>query len=57
MRTASVRLDSLRIGPIEDRRVRAFVNGGAMDGSLLGMTYLQRFARVEIEGGRMVLHR
>lgn len=57
VRTAPVRLDSLAIGPFEDRNLRAFVNGGDMNESLLGMSYLQRFDRLEISGGRLVLER
>lgn len=57
VRTAPVRLDRLRLGPHEDRNVPAYVNDGAMEGSLLGMDYLQRFARVEIADNRMVLER
>ena len=57
VRTAPVRLDTLSLGPVTDRDVAAFVNEGAMDGSLLGMTYLQRYDRVEIADGRMILTR
>ena len=57
VRTAPVRLDTVALGPFVDRSVPAFVNGGEMDQSLLGMTYLQRFHRLEIAGGRMVLER
>lgn len=57
VRTASVTLDSLRLGPIQDRDVRAFVNAGELDGSLLGMDYLNRFERIEIADDRMVLTR
>jgi len=57
VRTAPVRLDRLAIGPIEDRDVRAVVNEGDMDGSLLGMDYLRRFSRVEIADDRLVLTR
>lgn len=57
VRTAPVRLDSVAIGPILDSNVRAVVNGGEMAGSLLGMDYLQRFSRVEITAGRLVLER
>lgn len=57
VRTARVRLDSIAIGGIEDRGVTAWVNDGEMEGSLLGMTYLQRFAKIEIVGGRMYLLR
>ncbi|MDP5334735.1 MAG: TIGR02281 family clan AA aspartic protease [Paracoccaceae bacterium] len=57
VRTAPVRLDSIRIGGIEDRGLRAFVNEGEMRESLLGMTYLQRFASVEIRQGALILTR
>mgnify|MGYP002713165304 CR=1 FL=1 len=57
VRTAPVRLDRLAIGPIADERVRAVVNAGALDRSLLGMDYLQRFSSVEIAGNRLVLTR
>lgn len=57
VRTAPVRLDRVAIGPIEDRNVRAVVNEGEMDGSLLGMDYLRRFSSVEITGDRLVLTR
>lgn len=42
---------------IEDRRVPAFVNQGELDTSLLGMGYLERFARIEIADGRLILTR
>lgn len=54
---ASVMLDEVALGPIIDRNVRASVNGGDMSGSLLGMGYLQRFDRIEIEDDRLVLTR
>ncbi|MCL3883611.1 TIGR02281 family clan AA aspartic protease [Marivita sp. GX14005] len=57
VRTAPVRLDSVSLGPFEDRGVRAFVNEGEMTRSLLGMDYLSRFARLEIAGGRLILER
>lgn len=57
VRTAPVRLDSVELGPFHDRGVRAWVNGGEMDGSLLGMDYLQRFSSIEFAGGRLVLKR
>jgi aspartyl protease family protein len=57
VRTAAVRLDRITIGPIEDSNVRAVVNDGAMQGSLLGMEYLQRFSSVEIGGGKLILTR
>lgn len=55
VRTATVRLDSLTLGPLTDTRVPAVVNAGEMDMSLLGMTYLSRFSRIEIADGRLIL--
>lgn len=55
--TAPVRIDSVALGPFVDRNVTAFVNSGEMDQSLLGMSYLQHFDRLEISRGRMVLER
>lgn len=57
VRTAAVRLDTVALGGIEDRDLRAVVNEGALDGSLLGMTYLHLYDRIEIENGQMVLIR
>ena len=45
------------IGPLQDRGIAASVNGGELDQSLLGMSYLERFSTVEISGGRMILTR
>ncbi len=55
--TASVRLDTVEIGPIRDTGVHAVVNGGELDQSLLGMSYLQRYSSVEISGGKLILRR
>lgn len=42
---------------IRDRNVPAFVNEGQLDVSLLGMTYLRRYARIAIEGDVLLLER
>lgn len=55
--TAPVTLDSLAIGGLTDGPLRAVVNGGAMETSLLGMTYLGLYDRIEISGNTMVLTR
>ncbi|RYH11191.1 TIGR02281 family clan AA aspartic protease [Tropicimonas sp. IMCC6043] len=55
--TARVRLDTLELGGVVERNVPAVVSGGEMDGSLLGMSYLNRFAEVSFGGGRMILTR
>ncbi|EIE50645.1 aspartyl protease [Salipiger aestuarii] len=57
VRTAPVTLDAVALGPFSDRNLRAYVNQGDMTTSLLGMSYLQRFDRLEIARGRMVLER
>ena len=57
VRTAAVRLDSVAIGDIRDARVPAVVVEGDMGGSLMGMEYLRRFARVGFEGNMLVLER
>lgn len=54
---APVRLETVQLGDILDTRVRASVNGGEMDGSLLGMSYLSRFQSVEIRQDRLILTR
>ena len=57
VRVAPVVLERVAIGPIVDTRLRATVNEGDMDTSLLGMRYLERFERIEIRGDQMVLAR
>jgi aspartyl protease family protein len=54
---APVRLDEVRLGDHVDTRVRAAVNGGELFQSLLGMSYLSRFERIEIAGDRLILTR
>ena len=57
VRTAPVTLDRVEFGPFADTGVRAYVNEGQMAESLLGMSYLQRFERIEISRGTLVLER
>ncbi len=57
VRTAYVRLDDVRLGTVTDRNVGAVVNEGEMEQSLLGMGYLQRWGRIEIAGGELILTR
>ena len=54
---ARTRLETVRIGHFEDRRVPASVNGGEMFGSLLGMSYLGRYTRIEITREGLILSR
>jgi aspartyl protease family protein len=55
--TAPVRIDTVSLAGVTDEGVRAVVNRGDLDDSLLGMSYLRRFDRLEISGSRMVLDR
>ncbi|WP_172295339.1 TIGR02281 family clan AA aspartic protease [Pseudoruegeria sp. HB172150] len=57
VQTAPARVDEFAVGPITDHDVRVWVNRGDMEGSLLGMDYLQRFNRIEISGDKLVLER
>lgn len=55
--TAPVRLDRVDLGDIRDTRVRASVNSGQMESSLLGMSYLGRFESIEIRQDTLILNR
>lgn len=57
VRTAPVRINTVRLGDITDTNVRASVNGGEMNGSLLGMGYLERWGHISISGGELRLTR
>ncbi|SJZ51639.1 retropepsin-like aspartic protease family protein [Consotaella salsifontis] len=54
-RAAPIRLDSLRIGPIERRNVPAAVTEGEGSLTLLGMSFLSTLGSVEIRGDRLIL--
>ena len=55
--TAPVRLDRVELGDMVDTRVRASVNSGQMESSLLGMSYLSRFESIEIRRDVLILNR
>lgn len=57
VRTAPVILNDVTLGDMRDRNLDAVVNGGVMEDSLLGMTYLGRYDRIEIFNGELVLTR
>ena len=57
VRTAAVQLDTVSVGPFTDTRLRATVNGGEMDKSLLGMTYLGLYDSISITDGKLILSR
>lgn len=52
-RTAMVRLSNVSLEGHDARNVQALVNEGELHASLLGMGYLERFARIEISRGRL----
>lgn len=57
VRTAHVVLDEIVAAGHKDRNVSAWVNGGDLEQSLLGMAYLNRWNRIEITGRSLVLTR
>ena len=48
VKTAIATVAHMTLGPVSFNRVRVAVNGGEMQGSLLGMSVLSRFHRLEI---------
>ncbi|HZY68306.1 MAG TPA: TIGR02281 family clan AA aspartic protease [Devosia sp.] len=55
-RAAIIELQRIEIGGIARRNVRAFVaEQGALQGSLLGMTFLETLSRYSVEGDRLEL--
>ncbi|WP_341366262.1 TIGR02281 family clan AA aspartic protease [Yoonia sp. BS5-3] len=55
--TAPVTLGTTTLGEMSDQNLPAVVNRGDMDMSLLGMTYLGLYDRIEIFNGELVLTR
>lgn len=55
--SAPVRLETIALGGFVDRDVRASVNGGPLDVSLLGMSYLDRYSSIRFEGDTLYLVR
>ena len=55
VQTARVRLHDVRLGTTTLPEVGASVNAGQLDTSLLGMSVLRRFSKIEIAGDRMIL--
>jgi aspartyl protease family protein len=56
-RAASVTLKSIEVGPLTAHDVKAWVNKGELDQSLLGMSFLSTLGRVEIRGHALTLER
>lgn len=55
VRTARVTLHDVKLAGMTVPSVSASVNKGAMDTSLLGMSFLRNFQSIEMKGNRMVL--
>ena len=51
------RLKTIRLGHHLDQAVSVSINGGEMDKSLLGMSYLGRFGRIEMIQDQLILRR
>jgi aspartyl protease family protein len=53
---APVIIDSLSVGPITERNIRALVaREGVLHANLLGMTFLERLGSYEVRGNRLIL--
>lgn len=52
---APIRLSAMTVGAIRVDDVKASVNSGEMDGSLLGMSFLSRLSGFTVEGDRLIL--
>lgn len=53
---APVLLESLSVGPITERNVRALIaRSGVLHANLLGMTFLERLGSYEVRGNRLIL--
>ncbi len=57
VRTATAVVDTISVGDIRDSNLRVSINEGKMDQSLLGMTYLRRFSKIEIADDKLILTR
>jgi aspartyl protease family protein len=54
--SAPITIHSLSVGPIHVYNVRAAVNGSDLDGSLLGMSFLEKIKKYEVSNGQLVLY-
>lgn len=57
VRTAEVRLNHIELGDITFYDMRASVNGGELNQSLLGMDYINQFSEFKITGNTLTLTR
>jgi len=51
------RLKTIQLGPYLDQGISIAINGGEMEKSLLGMSYLGLFGRIEIAQDQLILRR
>jgi clan AA aspartic protease (TIGR02281 family) len=56
VQNAPITIGNLTVGSHTATAVPAVVNGGELDESLLGMTWLRQFRAIEIRGGVMTLY-
>lgn len=56
IQNAQITIHKLIIGPYAVSEIPAVVNGGEIDGPLLGMNWLSLFRSIEIQNGVMTLH-
>ena len=54
---AYIRLKAIQLGPYLDQGLSVAINGGEMEKSLLGMSYLGLFGRIEIAQDQLILRR
>jgi len=54
---AYIRLKTIQLGPYLDQGISIAINGGEMEKSLLGMSYLGLFGRIEIAQDQLILRR
>ncbi len=57
VRTARLSGVEFELNGMRDQGVETFVSQGDQDGSLLGMSYLSRYSKIEITGDRLLLIR
>lgn len=55
VRTAPITIETLSLQGVTERNVGAAVNGGELDESLLGMSYLGRYSQITIASGKLIL--
>lgn len=53
---AYVRLDEIRVGDIVMKNMDAYVNNSGLDGSLLGMNFLNRLSKYEFSKGEVTFY-